>query len=60
MNPFDDPKASFCVLVNAQGQHSLWPRHIKVPAGWEMVGPQGDREECLRWIDANWTDVGAA
>ena len=24
-NPFDDPSAKFFVLVNQEGQHSLWP-----------------------------------
>lgn len=25
VNPFDDPDATFLVLLNDEGQHSLWP-----------------------------------
>ncbi|MEU6753945.1 MbtH family protein, partial [Spirillospora sp. NPDC046719] len=33
-NPFDDPDGTFLVLVNAEGQHSLWPEFADVPSGW--------------------------
>ncbi|MBW8714767.1 MAG: MbtH family protein [Variovorax paradoxus] len=36
-NPFDDKSASFLVLVNHEGQHSLWPAFIAVPAGWQVA-----------------------
>ena len=26
-----------CVLVNAEGQYSLWPAFAVAPAGWESV-----------------------
>lgn len=34
VNPFDDPDATFLVLVNDEGQHSLWPAFADVPDGW--------------------------
>ncbi|SDP94313.1 MbtH family protein [Lentzea jiangxiensis] len=56
-NPFDDENARFRVLVNDEGQHSLWPVFIAIPAGWSTVhGPAG-RSECLDWIEQNWTDM---
>jgi MbtH protein len=56
-NPFDDADATFLVLVNDEGQHSLWPLFAEVPAGWTTVhGPDG-RQACLDLIDENWTDM---
>ena len=36
-NPFDDTDGRFLVLVNDEGQHSLWPAFAEVPAGWTVV-----------------------
>ena len=56
-NPFEDPDGSYYVLVNDEGQHSLWPTFVEVPAGWEVAhGPDG-RQECLDYVNANWTDM---
>lgn len=55
-NPFDDASTSFLVLVNDEGQHSLWPTFADVPAGWVVAhGPDG-RQSCLDHVLANWTD----
>lgn len=56
-NPFDDDDGEFIVLVNDENQHSLWPTFRDAPAGWRTVGPRGKRQECLDWIEANWTDM---
>lgn len=56
-NPFEDDAADYLVLVNDEGQHSLWPAFIDVPSGWTIVGPKAKRQECLQWIEANWTDM---
>lgn len=56
-NPFEDDNADYLVLVNHEGQYSLWPTFRDVPAGWETVGPKGNRRECLDWVQANWTDM---
>ncbi|GHF69350.1 MbtH protein [Streptomyces mashuensis] len=56
-NPFEDNDAQYRVLVNDEGQHSLWPDFADVPAGWTVVhGPAG-RQECLDHVEANWTDM---
>lgn len=57
MNPFDDDGGEYCVLQNGEGQYSLWPLRLSVPAGWERTGPSGGHALCLAWIDANWTDM---
>ena len=31
---------SITVLVNDEGQHSLWPAFREIPAGWTSVGPE--------------------
>ena len=56
-NPFEDESAGYRVLVNGEGQYSLWPDWLDVPAGWTSSGREGKRADCLRWIDANWTDM---
>lgn len=60
MNPFDDAEATFFVLINAEGQFSLWPEFINAPAGWEISHPAASRAECLAFIDRNWTDLRPA
>jgi MbtH protein len=56
-NPFEDPDGVYTVLVNDEGQHSLWPEFVDVPAGWKVVhGPTG-RQDCLDYIETNWTDL---
>ena len=56
-NPFDDDNAEHLVLVNHEEQYSLWPAFREIPPGWNAVGPRGNRQDCLDWIEANWTDM---
>lgn len=57
MNPFDDERGTFRVLVNHEGQHSLWPDFAPVPGGWtSQHGPSG-REDCLQYVEENWRDI---
>lgn len=56
-NPFDNTEGTFHVVVNAEGQHSLWPSFADVPAGWQAVTGADTREFCLRYIEENWTDI---
>ncbi|MEU1290707.1 MbtH family protein [Kitasatospora sp. NPDC005856] len=56
-NPFDDPDANYLVLVNEEGQHSLWPVFVDVPAGWTPVFGEAARQECLDFIEKSWTDM---
>jgi MbtH protein len=56
-NPFEDESLEYLVLVNHEAQYSLWPAFKSIPAGWNAVGPRGDRKDCLAWIDSNWTDM---
>ncbi|ANY10566.1 MbtH family protein [Pseudonocardia sp. HH130630-07] len=56
-NPFDDPDGRFLVLVNDEGQHSLWPSFAEVPTGWRSVFGADDRASCLDHIERSWTDL---
>lgn len=56
-NPFEDPDADYLVLVNDENQHSLWPTFVDVPAGWTTVFGKAPRQECLDYIEQNWTDM---
>jgi len=56
-NPFDDQAAAFVVLVNDQGQYSLWPAAALIPAGWSIAFGQNGRQACIDYINENWTDM---
>jgi MbtH protein len=57
VNPFEDPDARYLVLINDEGQHSLWPVFADVPKGWEVIFGEEGRQECLDFIEKNWTDM---
>jgi MbtH protein len=57
MNPFEDPDAKYFVLINDEGQHSLWPIFADVPSGWEILFGEEGRQECLDFIEKSWTDM---
>ncbi|GHF63988.1 MULTISPECIES: MbtH family protein [Streptomyces] len=56
-NPFENDEASYFVLVNDEGQHSLWPAFAEVPAGWRTVHGEDTRAACLAYVEENWTDM---
>ena len=56
-NPFEDPDASYRVLVNGEGQHSLWPAARPGPDGWVVAHETDSRSSCLEYIEENWTDM---
>jgi len=59
-NPFEDPDASYLVLVNDEAQYSLWPADIACPDGWTVVHGPGSRAGCLEYVQAHWTDMRPA
>jgi len=56
-NPFEDENAVYHVLINEEGQHSLWPAFKEVPQGWTIVHESDSRMACLDYINRNWTDM---
>lgn len=56
-NPFEDPDGKYLVLVNDEGQYSLWPSFAEVPAGWTIALEETDRESALGFVEKEWTDM---
>ncbi|WP_019814866.1 MbtH family protein [Saccharomonospora saliphila] len=56
-NPFEDDEGQYYVLVNDEGQHSLWPSFIDVPAGWTVTFGAESRQACLDHVAEHWTDM---
>jgi uncharacterized protein YbdZ (MbtH family) len=56
-NPFEDEDASYFVLINDEGQHSLWPVFANVPDGWRVIFGEDKRQACLDFVEKNWTDM---
>lgn len=56
-NPFDDDSRSYLALVNDEGQYSLWPADIAIPAGWSQAMTADSRAACLAYIEETWTDM---
>lgn len=56
-NPFEDADAPYLVLVNDEGQYSLWPAGIAVPDGWITAHDADSRSNCLEYVEAQWTDM---
>ena len=59
-NPFDDQDGTFLVLVNREGQHSIWPAFAEVPAGWTVMLGESTRGAALSYVEENWTDLRPA
>jgi MbtH protein len=56
-NPFEDPDGTYLALINDEGQYSLWPAFIDVPAGWRIAHPQDTLQACTDYINEHWTDM---
>ncbi|MBT2405481.1 MULTISPECIES: MbtH family protein [unclassified Streptomyces] len=59
-NPFDNQDGTFLVLVNDEGQHSLWPAFAQRPDGWTVALAEGPREAALAYVEEHWTDMRPA
>ncbi len=45
------------VVMNVEEQYSIWDKCKELPYGWVNVGAEGSRDQCLEWIEKNWTDM---
>ena len=48
---------TYKVVVNHEGQYSIWPVDRDNPPGWKDEGKSGSRAECLTYIGKVWTDM---
>jgi MbtH protein len=53
----ESPPIPYKVVVNAEGQYSLWPLERENPPGWTDAGKSGPKEECLAYVEEVWTDM---
>jgi MbtH protein len=47
----------YLVVVNDEGQYSIWPVGRELPPGWRADSFEGPEDDCLRHIDEVWTDM---
>jgi MbtH protein len=45
------------VVINHEGQYSIWPAYRENPPGWRDAGRNGTKEECLAYIEEVWADM---
>ncbi|MBM5815290.1 MAG: MbtH family NRPS accessory protein [Cyanobacteria bacterium K_Offshore_surface_m2_239] len=45
------------VVKNQEGQYALWSFKLAPPAGWITIHSSNSQEECLEFIDSNWTNI---
>ncbi|MEU0851856.1 AMP-binding protein [Streptomyces flaveolus] len=48
--------ARWCVVLNGEGQYSLWWTDRELPPGWRAEGTSGTRERCLARVQEVWAD----
>src|SRR5215470_13243842 len=53
----DDDTRVYMVLKNHEEQYSLWLKCNEIPSGWQAVGKEGHKAECLQYIKEAWTDM---
>jgi MbtH protein len=52
-----EPEELYIVVMNHQGQYSIWPKDRALPAGWKEGGKSGSKDECLGYIQDVWIDM---
>ena len=45
------------VVINQEGQYSIWPAGRDLPPGWTAAGEPDTRANCLARIEDEWTDM---
>ena len=57
MSDTDDDTTVYRVVINHEEQYSIWPEWKELPLGWTAVGPTGQKDVCLAYINDVWTDM---
>ncbi|THB85438.1 MbtH family NRPS accessory protein [Pantoea allii] len=47
----------FEVVLNDNGQFSIWDIKKETPCGWHKAGVRGSKEVCLSYIKNTWTNI---
>ena len=57
MSPETEDPVIYKVVMNHEEQYSIWPVDRENPPGWNDVGKEGPKAECLEYIKEVWTDM---
>lgn len=57
MDPDEEDRRIYKVVVNAEEQYSIWPTDRPNATGWSDAGKNGTKDECLAFIKDVWTDM---
>jgi MbtH protein len=57
MNNDDTEDTKYRVVVNDEGQYSIWAADRPNPGGWRDAPKSGSKSECLAYIKEVWTDM---
>jgi MbtH protein len=52
-----EDSTNYLVVINQEEQYSIWPADKEIPMGWNTVGFQGPKSDCLSHIEKVWTDM---
>jgi MbtH protein len=47
----------YTVVVNDEGQYSIWLSARDIPPGWYITGMTGPKNQCLAYIEEVWVDL---
>ncbi len=53
----EEDNTVYTVVVNHEEQYSIWPADREMPLGWKAVGKEGNKQDCLDYIEEVWTDM---
>ena len=56
-NPFENENGLYKVLINEEGQYSMWPSFLAIPKGWSVAFGEDSRKSCLDYINEKWTNL---
>ncbi|QQK77680.1 MbtH family protein [Salicibibacter cibarius] len=55
-DPRENEDEQYRVLMNQNGQYSIWRIDLPVPDGWTIVFEQ-NYNACLEYIDTHWKEL---
>ena len=53
----EEDKTVYKVVINHEEQYSIWSADRENALGWNDVGKEGLKQECLDYIKEVWTDM---
>ena len=57
MQPENEDRLVYHVVINHEEQYSIWPADQECPKGWTTVGVTAPKSECLAYIREHWKDM---